>query len=206
MFYSILDKKRLALLPLFKAFKNDFYLAGGTGLALQLGYRDSIDFDFFSKKEFKTDKLFLQIKKVFKEYKIVKIIEDQNTLTIMVDKTVKISFFGYPYKLIDELIDQPYLKIASIRDIACMKISAIVSRATNKDYIDLYFIFKKLSLKKILKDLVKKFPDLDANLALKSLVHFDDIIMGDIRFKNNQNVDFKTVRGFIEKEVTKISK
>ncbi len=50
MFYDILDKKRRIILPLLKPFKEDFYLAGGTGLALQLGHRDSIDFDFFSKK------------------------------------------------------------------------------------------------------------------------------------------------------------
>lgn len=47
MFYNILNKKRTDILPFLKAFKKDFYLAGGTGLALQLGHRDSIDFDFF---------------------------------------------------------------------------------------------------------------------------------------------------------------
>jgi hypothetical protein len=47
MFYSILDKKRIDILPLLKEFRKDFYLAGGTALALQIGHRDSLDFDFF---------------------------------------------------------------------------------------------------------------------------------------------------------------
>lgn len=58
MFYNILDKKRLEILPLLENFKKDFYLAGGTGLALQLGHRDSIDFDFFSLGKVDTVKLF----------------------------------------------------------------------------------------------------------------------------------------------------
>ncbi len=62
MFYNILSRKRKAILPLFKSLKNDFYLAGGTALALQIGHRDSIDFDFFSKKSFDTNILFEKIK------------------------------------------------------------------------------------------------------------------------------------------------
>jgi hypothetical protein len=52
MHYEVLDKNRLALLPSFASFKEDFYLAGGTALALQIGHRVSVDFDFFTEKEF----------------------------------------------------------------------------------------------------------------------------------------------------------
>ena len=175
MFYNILDKKRLAILPLLKNFKKDFYLAGGTGLALQLGHRDSIDFDFFSKNNINTQELFLKIKDVFKNHKILKTQEEKNTLTVFIDENIKLSFFTYNYKLIEKLINEPNLRIASILDIACMKLSAIVSRATNKDYIDLYFIIKKIPLKLILNKLNKKLPELDINLVLKSLVYFEDI-------------------------------
>ena len=47
MFYDILDKRRIDILPLLKLFKEEYYLAGGTALALQLGHRDSVDFDLF---------------------------------------------------------------------------------------------------------------------------------------------------------------
>ena len=51
MFYDILDKKRIKILPLLKNFKKEFYLAGGTSLALQIGHRDSVDFDFFKQDD-----------------------------------------------------------------------------------------------------------------------------------------------------------
>jgi hypothetical protein len=205
MFFNILDKKRMSILPILKEFKNDFYLAGGTGLALQFGHRDSIDFDFFSRKNVGNRELFSRIKRVFNGHEIKKIQDEKNTLTVMIDG-VKISFFSfYKYKLIDKLVETDYLKIASIRDIACMKFSAIVSRSTNKDYIDLYFILKKFGLEELLKDLSKKMPELDINLTLKSLIYFKDVIKERIKFRNNNNVDFKTVQDFVAREVGKLA-
>ncbi len=204
MFYNILDKKRLTILPRFKNFKKDFYLAGGTGLALQLGHRDSIDFDFFSKKDIDTEKLYLQIKETFKGCKILKVQEEKNTLTVFINDNIKLSFFTYNYKLIKKTVNERYFNIASIVDIACMKLSAIVSRAANKDYIDLYFIFKKVSLKSILNNLNKKLPELDINLVLKSLVYFKDLKMEPIKFKNNQKVDLKTIAKNFKEQIIKL--
>ncbi len=204
MFYNILDKKRLEILPLLKFFKTDFYLAGGTGLALQLGHRDSIDFDYFSPNDIDTSKLFLIIKEVFKGHKILKVQDEKNTLTVFIDANIKLSFFTYKYKLLAKLINEPYFNIASIGDIACMKLAAIVSRATSKDYIDLYFILKVVSLRDILKKLNKKLPELDVNLVLKSLVYFKDISKEPIKFKNNRNIDFPTIKDFFQKELRNI--
>jgi hypothetical protein len=201
MFYNILDKKRLAILPFLKKFKADFYLAGGTGLALQLGHRDSIDFDFFSLKNFETKDLYAQIKEAFAGHKLLKVQDEKNTLTVFIDENIKLSFFSYPYKLIGKLIAEENFKIASIEDIAIMKMAAIVSRATNKDYIDLYFILKKMSLKDVLYKMEKKLPDLDLNLVLKSLVYFEDIVCEPIKFKNGKKVSFSVVKEFIKKEV-----
>lgn len=206
MFYNILDKKRLEILPLLENFKKDFYLAGGTGLALQLGHRDSIDFDFFSSKDFDTEKLYAIIKELFKGHKILKVQEEKNTLTVFIDENIKLSFFTYKYKLLKKLVNEPYFNIASVLDIAVMKLSAVVSRATNKDYIDLFFILKELSLAEILIAKNKKMPELDSNLVLKSLVYFQDIKKEPIKFKNNRNVDLQMVKDFFVREVQKISK
>jgi len=205
MFYDILDKKRLAILPLLRNFRSDFYLAGGTGLALQLGHRDSIDFDFFSAKDINTPKLFLRIKDIFSGHRILKVQEENNTLTVFIDDNIKLSFFTYKYKLIGKLVSEPNLEIASVLDIACMKLAAIVSRATNKDYIDLYFIIKVMPLQDILDKLSRKAPELDINLVLKSLIYFKDVAREPIKFKHGRAVDFKIVRNFLEKEVGKIS-
>ncbi len=194
----------MVILPLLKNFKADFYLAGGTGLALQLGHRDSVDFDFFSPKNFSTEKIFAKIKTVFAGHKILKVQEEKNTLTIFVDENIKISFFSYNYKLVDKLLEEENFRIASIADIGCMKLAAIVSRATNKDYIDLYFILKKISLPELLKKMARKMPEMDSNLVLKSLVYFKDLIREPIKFKHHRNIGLGAIKSFLKAELRKI--
>lgn len=204
MFYNILDKKRLNILPLLESFKKDFYLAGGTALALQIGHRDSIDFDFFSKKDINTKELFEQLRDVFKGHELLKIQEESNTLTILIDDTTKISFFTYKYDLIGRKIEDGALILASIEDIGCMKLSAITGRATNKDYIDLYFILKQVSLRDLLAKAHEKFPELERNLILKSIVYFKDITSEKILFKNGCNIPFEEVEAQLRSEVKKL--
>src|SRR5680860_1542763 len=110
MFYNILDKKRQDILPLLKNFKDDFYLAGGTGLALQLGHRDSVDFDFFSNFDIDTKTLFHKIEKFFSAYDLKKVQEERNTLTVLLDGKIKLSFFTYKYPLVNSLVEDENLK------------------------------------------------------------------------------------------------
>lgn len=192
------------ILPYFKHFKQDFYLAGGTALALQIGHRDSIDFDFFTHTDIDTAKLFLKLKKIFLKSKLKKIQEDKNTLGILIDEKVQCSFFTYPYKLIRKPIDEENLSIASIEDIACMKLSAVTGRASNKDYIDLFFILKVVPLSDLLDLARKKFEDIDLNLIMKSLVYFEDIRDEPILFKKGHQVDFGEVKNSLKSSVRKI--
>jgi len=205
MFYNILDKKRINILPLLKEFRKDFYLAGGTALALQIGHRDSIDFDFFCTDEIDTKKLFKKIKTVFNEHTVLKTQEEKNTLSVFIDNHIKLSFFTFEYKLVGKSLNEEYLRLASIPDIACMKFSAITSRARSKDYIDLYFILRANRLEDLLMKCVKKMPDLDTNLILKSLVFFEDIEEEKITFKNNNKISFSQVKEFLKEEVKKTS-
>lgn len=201
MFYNILDKKRLDILLLLGNFKDNFYLAGGTSLALQIGHRDSADFDFFSEEDINTKELFERLREIFKEHKLLKIQEEPNTLTILIDESVKISFFTYKYKLIDKTITDENFTFASVADIGCMKLSAITGRASNKDYIDLYFILKFFSLSELLEKAHEKYPQLDSNLILKSLVYFEDITAEKMTFKNNNDIAFEEVKKRLKSEV-----
>jgi hypothetical protein len=204
MHYNILDKKRLDLLPLLMALKGDFYLGGGTALALQIGHRDSIDFDFFKEGNIDTNRLFNELQDIFKDHKLVKTQDDHNTLSIIVGDDVKLSFFGYKYSLIDLALDEEFLRLASIIDIGCMKLSAITGRATNKDYIDIYYILKDVILTDLLEKASEKFQDLDRNLILKSLVYFKDVNIEPIMFKNNNYISMEEVEAFLIGEVKKI--
>lgn len=203
IYWDILDQKRSEILPFLSNFKDDFYLAGGTALALQLGHRDSIDFDFFSTNSFSTEELFHKVERIFLGHQVVKIQEAKDTLTLIIDSSIKLSFFGYQYKLIKPLIDENFFKLASIEDIAGMKMSAIISRSVLKDYIDLYFIFHQFELTTLLNLTNKKFPTIDSNLVLKSLVYFEDIENEPIIFKHNQEVSFELVKKYLSETVKK---
>lgn len=201
LYWDILDQKRIGLLPLLKTFREDFYLAGGTALALQLGHRDSIDFDFFSLQSFSTDKLFQKIEQVFEGHAVVKTLTAQDSLTFVVDDSIKISFFTYPYKLVKPLLDEDNLMMASIEDIGAMKLSAITSRSVLKDYIDLYFILHRISLAKLLEITKQKFPTIDVNTVLKSLVYFEDITEEPVFFKHSSDVDLASIRTYLSETV-----
>jgi len=118
----------------------EFTLYGGTAIALHLGHRESVDFDFFGSRPFDVDSLGSCIP-FLSEAEIIQ--RAPNTLTVMVDRggPVQISFFGVP-----EInpVSLPHeasghgLKIASLVDLAGMKVSVVQKRAEAKDYIDLY--------------------------------------------------------------------
>lgn len=197
IYWDILDQKRQEILPLFTAFKEEFYLAGGTALALEMGHRDSIDFDFFSSNPFDTDELFRKIEHVFRDHKLTKTQEERNTLTVLIDDSIKLSFFSYPYELVAPLMETPYFRIASLEDIGPMKLAAITSRSVLKDYIDLYFILQHLKLSQLLQLVERKMPTIDTNLILKSLVYYEDIEPEPIIFKHDHEVDFEAVKRFL---------
>lgn len=198
LFFDILDDQRKSLLPLFSVFKNNYYLAGGTGLALQIGHRDSVDFDLFSTKSFSTEELFKEISSIFLGKTLKNIQEEKDTLSVLVENKVKLSFFTHPYLLLEPLIESEYFNLCSLLDIGCMKLSALISRSMQKDYIDLYFISQKIGLDALLNSVEKKYPSLDLNLVLKSLVYFDDLMEEPINYKNNNEIDFETIKSFFK--------
>jgi hypothetical protein len=83
MHQEVLTKKAKEILPALRNF-NDFYLAGGTALALQIGHRISVDFDLFLEKEIDKN-LFSKIKKIFNGNEIVLFVNNSDELTVFVD-------------------------------------------------------------------------------------------------------------------------
>ena len=205
--FNILDEKRKAILPLLQSLSSEgFYLAGGTGLALQIGHRDSIDFDFFKEGNYDTEKLAEKLESVFSKNIFVITQQEKNTLSCIIDNSIRLSFFGYHHSLLYPLITTEYFNIASISDIGCMKCSAITSRWVEKDYVDLYFILQNASLQKLLADCAKKYPALDTSVILKSLVYFDDVLHEPIIFKEGHDVSFGNVKIFLKKVVAEYFK
>ena len=199
--YGILDDQRINVLPKLLPFRElGFYLAGGTALALQIGHRDSIDFDFFCLDSFDTTSLFSKIEQQFFGHNIVRLQDELNILEIVVDDVIRLSFMTYKYQFIEPVISTDFFDLASIVDIGCMKLSDITSRTAYKDYVDLYFILNEVSLQTLIDSLRVKLPTLDPSLALKSLVYFDDITPEEILYKINP-VDIEVIKSFLIEQV-----
>ena len=149
------------------------YLAGGTALALHLGHRLSIDLDFFTLKEFNED----SISNLLKNTGHFTLNRTDWQALIGTFETVKFSLFFYKYPLLEApeifLTKTP---VASLQDIAAMKIGAISRRGTRRDFIDLYFLTEIFPLKKTVNFYDKKYQDLASQRThiLKSLVYFAD--------------------------------
>lgn len=97
-----------------------------------------------------------KIKTVFYEHQVLKTQEEKNTLSVFIDNHIKLSFFTFEYKLVGKSVNDEYFRLASISDIACMKFSAITSRARSRDYIDLYFILRANRLEDLLMKCAEK--------------------------------------------------
>lgn len=201
MFYDILDRTRKEALPLFGTFKERFYLAGGTGLALQIGHRDSIDFDFFTPDHFDAAVFHADLLESFSGKKIVVTLEGKDSLNLVMEDEIKLSFLRYPYKLLRPCLEEEFIRIAALEDIACMKLAAIVSRAVWRDYVDIFYLLKNIPLDKLLSLMAQKMPDLDRNLILKSLAYFNDIPQEEILFKSGFEISRKEIEGAIEKYI-----
>lgn len=151
---------------------SNFYLAGGTGLALMLGHRTSCDLDFFTEQSFRND----LIKRDMDPVGLFEVFQDSaGTLEGVCGKT-RLTFIQYPYPVIGPESAFEKIRIASIPDIAAMKLSAVSSRGSRKDFIDLFFIKDRMEWQAIVEAYQRKFHDSGYNLAhlIKSLGWFED--------------------------------
>ena len=153
---------------------NGFYLAGGTGLALQFGHRLSRDLDFFHPEHFNEDSL-LQRLQVLQGFALAA--KAPYTLHATVQAT-KVSFLGYAYPVLYVAGEFQGVPVADPRDIACMKVSAIASRGTKRDFMDLYLCAQRYGLAEILRMFEKKYAQTRFNRIhiLKSLTYFADAV------------------------------
>ena len=184
----------------------DAYMAGGTALVLQIGHRISVDFDFFTPKEFNESILIQRIRKLIPDFELEK--AEWGTILGNIKRT-RFSLFFYTYPLLFKSHDFLGIKVADIKDIAPMKIAAISDRGTKRDFIDLYFIVAKeniFSLKETLELYDKKFKLLKQNRMhiLKSMCYFDDAEKEKMP-RMLKDVSWKEVKKFFNNEVKKLN-
>lgn len=151
-----------------------FYLAGGTALSLQIGHRLSVDLDFFSPTE-DIPSIRAELEKALAPLNATLADSAWGNLVYLA-KNIRVGFYGYGYPLVAPIIETKDARLASIEDIALMKLDALLSRATRKDFYDLYFICQSIPLHQIFDKAPQKYPsvrDFEAQ-TVKRLVYFEN--------------------------------
>lgn len=195
MHKEILDERQDALLDLAEMFCPPFGLVGGTAIALQIGHRRSIDFDMFSKEEFKNEKIKKKITKA--GFSIKNVFKDEKGQYTFHINGVQFTFYEYPYTLKFTEKISGKLKTPDLLSLAAMKAFALGRRNKWKDYVDLYFI---LSGHHTISDIVNRgkkiFEDeFNENIFRKALAYFDDINYAEeIEFMPGFSVSDKVVK------------
>ncbi|MFA6404407.1 MAG: nucleotidyl transferase AbiEii/AbiGii toxin family protein [Candidatus Paceibacterota bacterium] len=181
--------------------KSNWYLAGGTALALQTGHRTSVDLDFF------TTQGSFELVEVTDHFKDNKnwIIDREKVGTIFAKLyDAKTSFIAYPFFV----PKQEYLRYGTVSilrplDIAVMKIVAISQRGKKRDFIDLYWCAHNLeSLENLIKRLREQYPSVahDFHHIIKSLAYFDDAEV-DPPLVLHSEIEWKKVKTFFVEEI-----
>ena len=170
---GVLSKEQSEILKELKFLsERGFYLAGGTALALQLGHRTSLDFDFYISKHFASAKLAADfIQRFGDEVTVNQQTEDSLKITI---RNTWATFFYYPYELIRGLRDFEGIRLASVEDIAAMKVIAIVQRGRKRDFFDIYYLIRNIGFERVIFHTLEKYPNYEVLLILKALNYFDD--------------------------------
>lgn len=182
----------------------NFYLAGGTALALQIGHRQSHDFDLFSSKKI-PNHLLKKVTRIFASRKLEVLVNNADELTLLVGG-IKITFLYYPFPLLTKLITINGVKTLGIKEIAATKAYTIGRRGSFKDYVDLFFILseKHCSLVEIIRMAERKYDSIfNARLLLEQLLYFEDIQDTEILFLKEKVVKSK-LKKFFTQEVKKI--
>ena len=156
---------------------NRYYLAGGSGLALHLGHRFSVDLDFFSTEmdSVGPDER-TQFREILKD-PTLSITHDKDNTFVANWRSVGVSFFRlHQYPLVQPTISVEGVPLASLEEIGAMKLAAIIGRGTRKDLVDLYFILQKTSLDNIFQVAAVKYSIVRtfAISATRALSYFDD--------------------------------
>ncbi len=205
MHKEIFSPEQIELLDILPKFKKDYYMVGGTAIALHIGHRFSLDFDLFTYKPLNKKVINSVINGLFK-FKPKLIWENSEQKHFNVNG-IKLTFFRYPY-LLDRLeYFENYIRIPGLLDLAAMKAIVLGGRAKWKDYVDLYFILKNHhSLNEISERATQLFGQANYNFKLfkEQLSFFDDInYEEEVNYLEGFEVSEEEVKSFLTNEATR---
>jgi len=187
----------------FEHFDNEYYLAGGTALALQIGHRKSVDLDYFIAKPIDTAVLKKNIYDTFSSSKVEILFEEKNTLWSRIDG-VNVSFISRFDAQLEPVQTVDSFRLADIKDIVMMKLIAVCGREEYKDYFDLACIADETDVRSWVSWWQKIYPNQDVTSWVVALSAVDTV--PKIPLEINDEFKTKNVSGNIKKVVQEVTK
>jgi hypothetical protein len=179
-----------------------FYLAGGTGLALQIGHRVSDDLDWFTSEDFDSSAL----SESLREIGPVRITRQRAGTLVVVLEGIETGFYRYTYPLLFLTESFRGVKVASWKDILCMKLVATGQRAAKRDYVDIYFgLHAGLTLEELLDLVRRKYGEVEYSEyhLVRSLNYFDEVETQPMP-EMLRPVSWEEIRSFLATEVHRL--
>lgn len=202
---EILTPELKKLFPKLAPFKNDFYLAGGTALALQIGHRVSVDFDLFSDTHIK--KTLLNLVEEACGVGASEVFVNKSTELTLTITGVKCTFLEYPFPRLLPLISGGPIDLLSPKEILVTKAYTIGRRGSFKDYVDLYIGIREhvSSIEEIIALARQKYGEVfNDRLFLEQLVFVDDLDEVPLEMKNGHAPFKQELVDFFSREIQKI--
>ena len=172
-------------------------LVGGTSLALQYGHRRSVDLDFFGIASEDIDEITAMMHQCAKQ--VIKGNCTNRIKTYYLDE-VKVYVVNYDYDWIDAPIKEDGIVLASPKDIAAMKVNAVIGRGTKKDFVDVFFLLQHYSFDELIQLYLQKYADGSEYRALLSMSYFADADPQPMPYMF-QSVKWDTIKSTIKHEV-----
>ncbi|MCF7905777.1 nucleotidyl transferase AbiEii/AbiGii toxin family protein [Candidatus Gracilibacteria bacterium] len=202
MHINILSPSQKILLPLLKKFRSNFYLVGGTAIALHIGHRKSIDFDLFTKKELRPQTIENQIQRG--NFSVEQVfVSTADEYTCLVDG-VRLSFVSFPFSIVAEEDMKGIIQMPNLLHLSAMKAYALGRRAKWKDYVDMYFLLRDhFSLEMISHEAERIFGgSFNSRVLREQLIWFEDMDYSEtVEFLPRKSVSKEEIQAFLKKVV-----
>jgi hypothetical protein len=203
MHKEIFDRNQVELLPLVKQFKREYYLVGGTAVALHIGHRRSVDFDLFKFNPIKPKSIIDKISQSGFPYLVTRRVTEQLNVTV---HNVKLTFYQYPFEISSPVHLGDILRLPELIDLAAMKAYALGRRSKWKDYVDLFFILKDhFSIGQISEKAVFIFGQLFSEKLFRAqLCYYEDIDYTEQVEYIGPSVAVSEIRDFLTDKATEL--
>lgn len=174
MHSEILNDNQKRLLTLMAQFRREYYLVGGTAIALYIGHRRSIDFDLFKPSTINHKRNLDKITASSFAHVVTRRVSEQMNLIV---NDVKVTFFQYPFPIEPTAKFENCFRLPSLLQLAAMKAYTLGRRSKWKDYVDLYFLLRDhFTIADISSVATRIFGELFSEKLFRSqLCYFDDI-------------------------------